>query len=73
MARLSCLECSPFIKSSNTIFYVMHFLKEKVTKIVHKVNIYVDKAEILLYALNKYDKCNIMSSVTKRGGFIGIS
>ena len=34
----------------------MHFLKDKVTKIVHKVNIYVDKAENLLYALNKYDK-----------------
>jgi len=23
---------------------------------IHKVNIYVDKAESLLYALNKYDK-----------------
>ena len=34
----------------------MQFLKDKVTKIVHKVNIYVDKAEILLYALNEYDK-----------------
>ena len=56
MARLSCLECSNFIKSSNTIVYVMHFLKDKVKKIVHKVNIYVDKAESLLYALNKYDK-----------------
>jgi len=56
MARLSCLECSKFIKSSNTQFYVMQFLKDKVTKIVQKVNIYVEKAEILLYALNKYDK-----------------
>ena len=25
MARLSCLECSNFIKSSNTIVYVMQF------------------------------------------------
>ena len=56
MARLSCLECSKFIKSSNTKNYVINFLKDKVTKIVQKVNIYIDKAEILLYALNKYDK-----------------